>query len=131
MPATVIEVRRQYTEAEEVGIIDAVHDALVDAFRIPSQDKNVRLVVHEPHRFACSPKHSRPQYYTLVSVDCFAGRSLQAKRKLYAQIVERLAPFGIPRDHVTINLRESPTENWGFGGGRAACDMDLGFDVKV
>ncbi|ADD40522.1 tautomerase family protein [Stackebrandtia nassauensis] len=131
MPTTLVEVRRQYSQAEEVGIIDAVHDALVSAFEIPVEDRNVRLIVHEPHRFACSPRHTLPEFYTLVSVDCFAGRSVRAKRKLYTEIVDRLAPFGIPRDHVTINLRESPTENWGYAGGKAACDMDLGFDVNV
>ena len=35
MPAALIEVRRQYTVDEETAIIDAVHDALVEAFRIP------------------------------------------------------------------------------------------------
>jgi phenylpyruvate tautomerase PptA (4-oxalocrotonate tautomerase family) len=52
----------------------------------------------------------------LVSVDCFAGRSVEAKRRLYEEIVDRLEPLGIPRDHVSITLRESPTENWGIRG---------------
>jgi hypothetical protein len=34
-------------------------------------------------------------------------------------------------DHVSVSLRESPTENWGIRGGQAACDVDLGFNVKV
>lgn len=131
MPSSQIEVRRRYSEQEEVAIIDAVHAALVAAFRIPLQDKDVRLVVHEPHRFACSPRLSEPEFFTLVSIDCFAGRSVQAKRNLYAEIVDRLATLGIPRDHVTITLRESPAENWGIRGGQAACDIDLGFNVYV
>jgi phenylpyruvate tautomerase PptA (4-oxalocrotonate tautomerase family) len=64
-------------------------------------------------------------------VDCFAGRSVEAKRRLYQEIVDRLEPLGIPRDHVSITLRESPPENWGIQGGQAACDVDLGFNVKV
>ena len=52
----------------------------------------------------------------LVSVDCFAGRSVEAKRRLYGEIVDRLEPLGIPGDHVSITLRESPTENWGIRG---------------
>lgn len=131
MPTTLIEVRRRYSEAEEVGIIDAVHTALVTAFRIPPEDRSVRLVVHEPHRFACSPNRSEPEFATLVSIDCFAGRSVQAKRNLYREIADRLSAFGIPRDHVTITLRESAAENWGFAGGQAACDLDLGFTVNV
>ncbi len=131
MPAALIEVRRPYSESEEVEIIDAVHAALVAAFRIPPQDKDVRLVVHAPHRFACSAKLNRPELATLLSIDCFAGRSVEAKRNLYAEVVDRLATLGIPRDHVTITLRESEPQNWGVRGGRAACDVELGFDVQV
>ncbi len=131
MPSSVVEVRRVYTEAEEVAIIDAVHGALVTAFQIPEEDKHVRLVVHEPHRFSHAPNLARPELYTFVSIDCFAGRSIGAKRNLYAEIVKQLSLLGIPPDHVTIVLRESVTENWGIRGGQAACDIDLGFDVNV
>ena len=131
MPSTVVEVRRHYSESEEVAIIDAVHSALVAAFRIPPGDKHVRLVVHEPHRFAVPPHLAEPDRATMVSIDCFAGRSLDAKRTLYAEIVGRLEPLGIPRDHVTITLRDIDRDNWGIRGGQAASDLDLGFDVNV
>jgi phenylpyruvate tautomerase PptA (4-oxalocrotonate tautomerase family) len=131
MPAALIEVRRRYTEEQEVAIIDAVHSALVAAFRIPPDDRDVRLIVHEPHRFACSPTAAQPEFRTLVSIDCFAGRSVAAKRALYGEIVDRLESVGIPRDHVTTIIREITTENWGLSGGHAACDVDLGFTVNV
>lgn len=131
MPSTLIEVRRPYHRSEEVAIIDAVHDALVAAFRIPAGDKHVRLVSHESHRFSHSPGLAQPELYTLVTVDCFSGRSVQAKRNLYREIVNRLQTLGIPPDHVTILVRDSPTQNWGIRGGQAACDVDLGFDVDV
>lgn len=131
MPSTTIEIRRRYSEVDEVGLIDAVHDALVAAFQIPREDKHLRLVVHEPHRFATSPGLRHPERYTLVTIDCFSGRSLEAKRNLYREIVGRLAAFDIPADHVTVLLRESSQENWGVRGGQAACDVDLGFTVEV
>ena len=114
-----------------VAIIDAVHGALVATFLIPPKDKHVRLIVHEQHRFACPPSLSEPERCTMVSIDCFAGRSVQAKRNLYTEVVDRLAALGIPRDHVTITLREIPTENWRIRGGQAACDVVLGFEVRV
>ncbi|MFD1813086.1 tautomerase family protein [Rhodococcus gannanensis] len=131
MPTATIEVRREYSVAEEVSIVDAVHGALVAAFRIPAKDKHVRLVVHAPHRFATPPNLSAPEFCTIVSIDCFAGRSGQAERNLYTEVVDRLAALGIPRDHVTITLREVPPENWGIRGGLSAADVDLGFDVHV
>jgi phenylpyruvate tautomerase PptA (4-oxalocrotonate tautomerase family) len=131
MPNVQIEVRRQYSEADEVALIDAVHNALVAAFRIPPEDKDIRLVVHAPHRFGCSPSLTQPEFFTLVTVDCFAGRSTDAKRALYTNIVTNLKSFDIPADHVTILVRDHTTENWGIRGGQAACDVDLGFNVNV
>ncbi|BBZ60783.1 hypothetical protein MMON_20840 [Mycolicibacterium monacense] len=37
-----------------------------------------------------------------MAIDCFAGRSVQAKRNLYREIVNALIRLGIPSDHVTI-----------------------------
>jgi hypothetical protein len=85
MPWALIEVRRRWSREEETAIIDAVHGALVAAFRIPVKDRHVRLQVHEPHRFAHPPTLAEPEYATLVSVDCFAGRSVEAKRRLYGR----------------------------------------------
>jgi phenylpyruvate tautomerase PptA (4-oxalocrotonate tautomerase family) len=131
MPSVLIEVRQQYSQEREVKIIDAVHAALQTAFLIPAIDKNVRLVVHEPHRFACPPDRAHPELYTHVSIDAFSGRSLDAKRNLYARLVENLEELGIPRDHVKILLREIPRENWGLGGGKPGSEIDLGFKVEV
>ena len=131
MPGTLIEIRRQYSMEEEIGIIEAVHCALVSAFKIPAGDKTIRLSVHLPHRFAVPPDRTKPENYTLISIDAFSGRSIQAKRNLYHEIVSNLEPFGIPKDHVLIVLRESVSENWGVRGGKAACDVDLGFNVRI
>jgi phenylpyruvate tautomerase PptA (4-oxalocrotonate tautomerase family) len=131
MPSVLIEVRRQYTQEQEIALIEAVHIALRDAFKIMPGDKNVRLLVHEPHRFACPPAREKPELYTHISIDAFAGRSLDAKRSLYKAIVTNLESLGIPQDHVKILLREIEKENWGIRGGQAGCDVDLGFKIDV
>ncbi|MBI1424474.1 MAG: tautomerase family protein [Gammaproteobacteria bacterium] len=131
MPSVLIEVRRKYNAAQEVAIMEAVHAALRDAFKIMSNDKNVRLIAHEPHRFMCPPDREKPDRYTHISIDAFAGRSLDAKRNLYRTIVNNLEPLGIPKDHVKILLREIPKEDWGIRGGQAACDVDLGYKIDV
>src|SRR5262245_66375086 len=113
VPSVLIEIRRAIPEKAEIAIIDAVHSALTEAFKIPPGDKNVRLVAHEPHRFACPPERSQPHLYTHISIDAFAGRSLDAKRALYRAIVSNLESLGIPKDHVKVLLREIPRENWG------------------
>lgn len=111
--------------------MDAVHQAVQQAFKILPNDKHVRLVVHEPHRFACPPGKSHAEAYVHISIDAFVGRSLEAKRELYKAIVANLEPFDVPKDHVKILLREIPKENWGIRGGQAGCDVELGFKIEV
>lgn len=131
MPSVLIEVRKRYTREREIELIDAVHGALCDAFQILPGDRNVRLVSHEPHRFAQPPAMARPELYTLINIEAFKGRSVEAKRQLYRCIVSRLETLGIPKDHTKVILREVPRENWGIRGGQAACDVDLGYKVDV
>lgn len=130
MPSTLIEVRRAYTPDEQVAVINAVHAALVAAFKIPEGDRFARLTEFEPHAMVNGLHDGVADTYTRVTIDCFSGRSIEAKRALYRQIVDRLGDLGIPREHVSILLRESPPENWGSGG-IPASDYDLGFDINV
>ena len=128
MPVTTIEVRRRYSPADEAGIIDAVHAALMEGFKIPDWDKTIRFVSHEPHRFTSDPR--KGERFTLISIDLFAGRSLEAKRRFYAALVRNLAAFDIPADHVKVLLREIPKENWGLRG-LPASEVEIGFEVNV
>jgi len=99
MPSVMIEVGKTYEPRMQSAIVDAVFSALVDAFKIPVDDKNVRSLAHDPSCFACPPSKTHPELYTHISIDCFQGRSLEAKRNLYRSIVERLKPLRIPPDH--------------------------------
>lgn len=78
---------------------------MVTGFQIPPEDRTVRLLVHPPHRFPVSPAKSQHDLYTLVSVDAFAGRSIDAKRKLFYEIAKNLNELGIPKDHILIVVR--------------------------
>lgn len=129
MPSTMIEVVREYTRDEETAIVEAVHAALVEGIKIPEEDRTVRLIVHEPHRVALPPDKS--DRYTLVSVDLFEGRSIDAKRRLYRALVANLGRLGIPAADVKVLLREIPPENWGIRGGQPASEVELGFKIDV
>ena len=131
MPSTLIEVCIERPAAAETALMEAVHAALVDAFQIPEADRDIRLLVHAPHRLQGPTDRAHPELRTIVTIDAFAGRSLDAKRKLYRGVVDRLAPLGIPSDQVLTVLRELPRENIGVRGGQPACDVELGFKVEV
>ncbi|MEQ4519156.1 tautomerase family protein [Pseudarthrobacter sp. B907] len=130
MPSTLIEVRQKYTPQQQVALIDAVHGALVAAFKIPEEDRFIRVLAYEPHAMVNGLAEGVADSYTRVTIDYFSGRSIDAKRSLYREIVERLEVLGIPKKNISILLRESAPENWGAGG-RAASDYDLGFNINV
>jgi phenylpyruvate tautomerase PptA (4-oxalocrotonate tautomerase family) len=124
-----IETRDGLSADEKRAILDAVHEALVVAFRIPDHDRHQRISEYSGEDFEIPP--GKGPRYTVVAIDAFEGRSLDAKRLLYKEIVSRLEPIGIPARDVLIVLREVPRENWGLAGGQAATDIDLGFEIEV
>lgn len=130
MPIVLIETAKQYSIEEEIALMAVVQSALQESFKISNNDIHVRLLVHAPHRYLVPAIRTNPTLYTHISIDCFIGRSLDTKRHLYRNIVERLAPLGIPPDHVKVLLRETLKENWGLGG-QAGCDVALGYAVDI
>jgi Tautomerase enzyme len=131
MPSIVVDVRRTYTQAEEASILEAVHKALVLAFKILPSRRNLILHCHKPHRFTGAPECEEPERLTNISLFVLRGRSVNAKRELYKNIVDNLAPLGIPAHCILIKLHEMDSENVGVRGGQALCDVDLGYSVNV
>lgn len=129
MPTAAIEVRRKYAPEEEAALIAALQAAMTVALNVPHWTTSIRLFVHEPHRFAGPP--DKGERYTLVTLDCFIGRSLKTKRALYQAIVQNLGQCGIPADHLKVLLREAPRENWAIRSGQPASDVELGYDVDI
>jgi phenylpyruvate tautomerase PptA (4-oxalocrotonate tautomerase family) len=129
MPIVKIDTRVGLSPAQKQGLFTAVHDALVAAFKIPDHDRTQRLVEHAPENFEIPP--GRGERYVVLELSVFAGRSVEAKRALYRELVTRIEKVGIPKEDVFILLHEEPVENWGLRGGIAGCDIDFGFPIKV
>ena len=56
----------------------------------------------------------------IIEITLNAGRTLEIKRALYADIVKRLGEaVDVRPDDVLINLVEVTKENWSFGNGLA------------
>ena len=128
MPIVHVHVARGRPAGERKAILDGVHAALVEAFRIPNHDRNQVLHEHEPDHF----ESAKGSGFTLVELTVFPGRSEGAKKALYAAVVSNLlAQPGIPPEKVLIVLHEPPLANWGVAGGKAATDVNLGFSLEV
>jgi phenylpyruvate tautomerase PptA (4-oxalocrotonate tautomerase family) len=129
MPLIRVEIREGWSAAEKAQLLDAIHAAAVDALEIPDEDRTQTLTEHPAEAFEFPP--GRSEKFTLVEVTMFAGRSLDAKRRLYRAVVRNLGGLGVPSSDVLVVLHEVPLENWGIRGGTPASDVDLGFEVGV
>ena len=129
MPNVLVETRGGWLGAKRTALLDAIQAATVEALRIPPDALVLRLVEHPMECFAV-PDGAAEQY-THIMITMFVGRSLSAKRALYQAIVRNLEPFGVPPDDVRIMLNEVPRQNVGTRGGKAAVDLELGYEVRV
>jgi hypothetical protein len=110
-------------------ILGAVHDSLVAAFKIPDHDRNQRIVEIQSDSFEYPS--GKTENFVTIELTVFPGRSLQAKKTLYQEIVSRLQRLGIQGDDILIVLNEPPLENWGIRGGYPASEVDIGFKINV
>jgi phenylpyruvate tautomerase PptA (4-oxalocrotonate tautomerase family) len=129
MPLVKIETRRGLAPATKKALLDGAHQALVECFKIPDHDRAQRFVEYGPEDFEIPG--NRGERFAIVTLTVFAGRSVDTKRALYRNIVDRFETAGIPRTDVLVVLQEVPTENWGLRGGIAGCDIDIGFKINV
>lgn len=129
MPIVAIEVATIFTKDEEITLINSVYSTLKEVFQLTDDAINIRLFAHEPHRFSIPPTknqfetYAHPERYTVISIDCFNGRTIETKRHLYYRIAENLELNGIPKDHLKIVLREHNRENWGILGAQSGAKI--------
>jgi phenylpyruvate tautomerase PptA (4-oxalocrotonate tautomerase family) len=129
MPIVTINLRKGRTGDEKKRIFDAVHDALVFAFKIPETDRTQKMVEFEDDAFEIPA--GKTACYTIIEIAVFPGRSRDAKRELFRMIAEKLDTLGLPANDVFILLNEQPLDNWGIRGGRMASEIQLGYELKV
>lgn len=129
MPLVKVSLLKGKSKEEKEDLLDAIHAALMEAFMIPENDRNQRIFEFEPENFEIP--EGKTSNYTLIEMDVFLGRSIEAKRKLYQIIVQNLQRLNIQSNDVLIVLNEPQLDNWGVRGGVPASEIDLGYKIDV
>ncbi len=129
MPLVKVSLLKGKSKEEKEALLNAIHAALIEAFKIPENDRSQRIFEFEPENFEIP--EGKTSNYTLIEMDVFPGRSIEAKRKLYQTIVQNLQKLDIQTSDVLIVLNEPQFDNWGVRGGVPASEIDLGFKVDV
>jgi phenylpyruvate tautomerase PptA (4-oxalocrotonate tautomerase family) len=126
-----IEILEGRSPQERAALVNAVRAALSEGLQTPEDDPAVRLSEYPPEQFSLPYPERCSDRFTLVEVTMFAGRSMEAKRRLYDAIVRRLVALDVPASDVPVVLHEPPMENWGVNGGIPASEVDVGFKVDI
>ncbi len=109
-------------DAELRAIGDGVHDALVAQANVPADDRFQILNRLDRDLIVAHPSYggvSRSEDVVIIEITLNAGRTVEIKKNLYADIALRLEGLGVRPDDVLVSLIEVTKENWSFGGGRA------------
>lgn len=130
MPLVKISLRKGRSAAYRQALLDGVHAALVEAYRIPDSDRNQQLLEFDDACFEIPENHS--DRFVVIEIIAFPGRSREAKKNLFAAVVRNLESSpGIDGNDILIIIHEPPMGNWGIHGGKPADEVDLGFRVDV
>jgi hypothetical protein len=122
MPLLRFDLIEGRSESEIRMILDATHEVLLEALKVPKRDRY--QVIHEHKRSRIIVEDTglgfvRSDNLLLLQVTS-RPRSREMKEKFYRLLVERLATrCGIAPGDVIVNFVTNADEDWSFGAGRA------------
>jgi 4-oxalocrotonate tautomerase len=102
---------------------NAIHEALVAQANVPADDRFQIFDEVEADRLIAHPSYGgveRSADLMIIEITLNAGRTVEIKRALYADVVARLGrAVDVRPDDVLVSLIEVTKENWSFGKGIA------------
>jgi phenylpyruvate tautomerase PptA (4-oxalocrotonate tautomerase family) len=129
MPLVKVEMYKGKSSEYKKGLLDGIHNALVDAFKIPSDDRNQRI--YELDENNCVRRANKTNNFTLIEIIAFKGRTDIAKKDLYRHIFTNLKINpGIDEKDILVYIHEPELINWGIRG-TSGDEIDFGFNLKV
>ncbi len=128
MPLVNIYFQDIWSDIQIKSISDDIHNSLVDAFKIPENDYNHRIIKLSQKDFIHTDRKSDSCIF--IEMYIFPGRSKEAKKKLYEEIFKKLESYGIQKNDLIILLNEPSLVNWGMNG-KPGDECDIGFNLNV
>ena len=122
MPLLYIDLIEGRTPAEVKSLLDAIHDAVVEAFGVPPRDRYQVVHTHPAHEIVAwdtglgIDRSSRLVVVHVVS----RRRTREMKEKFYELLASNLADrCGVDPANLIVSITENADEDWSFGHGRA------------
>ena len=122
MPLLYVDLIEGRTPAEIQALLDAMHDAVVDAFGVPPRDRYQVVSTHPAHEIVAwdtglgIERSSRLVVLHVVS----RRRSREMKQRFYQLLASNLAErCGLDPADLIVSITDNGDDDWSFGYGRA------------
>ncbi|AWN41941.1 tautomerase family protein [Methylobacterium durans] len=122
MPLLRFDLIEGRSETELKTLLDAAHEAMLEAFRVPPGDRYQIVNEHKPSRMVIEDTGlGIPRTRDVVVVQMITRpRSQEMKQAFYRLLTEKLeARCGIAPADVMVSCVVNSDEDWSFGHGRA------------
>ena len=108
---------------------DIVHECIMEAFQYPKEKKAHRFIYIDKDSFFYF--EGRTVKHTIIEINIFEGRSVDAKKNLYRLLFDRFdTELNITPMDLEITLFETPRHNWGIRG-KSGDELTLSYKVNV
>jgi phenylpyruvate tautomerase PptA (4-oxalocrotonate tautomerase family) len=122
MPLLYVDVIEGRTPAEIQVLLDAIHEAVVEALQVPQRDRYQVVRTHPAHEIVSLdtgldiPRSSELVVLHVVS----RRRPREFKERFYQLLASNLAErCGLDPADLIVSVTENDDEDWSFGYGRA------------
>ena len=113
--------------AKRSALSDAIHNALGEAIGTPKEKRFQRFTILEAENFIFPG--DRSSNYTIIEINMFEGRSLEAKKNLIRLLYQKIGNItDITARDLEITIMETPKHHWGI---RGVPGDELNLDYKV
>jgi phenylpyruvate tautomerase PptA (4-oxalocrotonate tautomerase family) len=122
MPLLYVDIIEGRTPAEIQALLDAIHDAVVEAFQVPQRDRYQVVHTHPAHEIvALDTGLGIPRSPELVVLHVVSRRRpREFKERFYKLLASDLAErCGLEPADLIVSVTENDDEDWSFGHGRA------------
>ncbi|MEP7763593.1 tautomerase family protein [Sanguibacter sp. 25GB23B1] len=120
--------RRSAWAHERDALSGRIHDALVEAWKLPRDKRFQRFLWLDDDDLVAPLRGER---YLVVEIVAFAGRSPEAKRALVAALYQQVCrTFDLTVDDLEIVILESPQDAWGIRG-VSGDELTLSYPVSI
>lgn len=107
----------------------AIHTALTEAIGTPKEKRFQRFIILKPEDFIFP--NDRTKNYTIIEINMFAGRSVEAKKNLIRLLYQKIVKtVDITPQDLEINIIETPRANWGVRG-VPGDELNLDYQVDI